>query len=542
MVARQELVDIDVIDGLSSLVDKSLVRQVDTGDGEARFVMLETIREYAIERLGEDAELKADAHRSHAVYFADFTQRQWGHLSQDNEQEYLEEMEAEIENLRAAWRYWVAGGDFEQLGKFIDGLWMLYDTRGWYHAILGLTTDLLDVLTKTPSTPERARQEIVLQASLASALLVTKGYVSTEVEQAYTRAMELIEQQGEIPQLLPVLQGLSRYYSYRGEYEKSIRVGEHTLSLANKLDDADMRVVGHLTLGTNTTFSTSLRLGLDHFEKGIASYVPKQRGSRRFRFGTDPGVACHIASAISLWMLGFPEKALQRAIDTVDLTRQLNHPFSKAYALFHTGLLHLWTYEMELSENYSHELNALAEQYDFPIWRAVGTCLHGAAQAGLGRGEQGLEQIYWGMEVYQGLNTPPIFWSMLVFNLAQACLVAGRPEDGLARLSEIMDSMDPSEAGALSAEFCRLRGNLLLAVSKENAAEAEGWLGQAVEIARDQEARMLELRAALGLGRVWLEQGKGEQSRKLLSGIYESMTEGFKMRDMKEARELLELV
>jgi predicted ATPase/class 3 adenylate cyclase len=541
-VARQELLNLDVIDGLSSLVDKSLVRQVDSLVGDPRFVMLETIREYAAERLEEDAELKADSQRSHAVYFADFTQRQWGRLSQDNEQELLKEMEAEIENLRAAWRYWVAGSDLEQLGKFIDGLWMFYETRGWYHAILVLTTDLLDVLTKTPSTPERARQEIVLQTSLASALLATKGYVSNEVERAYTRALELIEQQGEIPQLLPVLQGLSRYYSYRGDFDKSIRVGEHTLSLANKLDDADMRVVGHLILGTNTTFSKSLRLGLEHFEKGIESYVPKQRGSRRFRFGTDPGVACHITSAISFWMLGLPDKALKRAIDTVNLTRQLNHPYSQAYALFHTGLLHLWTYEIELSEKYSHELNALAERYDFPIWIAVGTCLHGAAQAGLGRAEQGLEQIQWGMNVYQGLNTPPIFWTMLVFNLAQAYLVTGRPEDGLARLSEIMDSVSSTEAGALGAEFCRLRADLLLAVAKENAAEAEGWLRQALEIAKGQQARLLELRAAVSLGRLWLEQGKGEQSRKLLGGVYESMTEGFKMRDMKEARELLELV
>jgi predicted ATPase/class 3 adenylate cyclase len=542
MVDRQELLDLDVIDGLSSLVDKSLVRQMDPMDGDPRFVMLETIREYATERLEEDAELKGESHRSHAVYFADFTQRQWQRLSRDNEQQLLEEMEAEIENMRAAWRYWVAGGDLEQLGKFIDGLWMFYEMRGWYHAILGLTTDLLEVLTKTPSTPERARQEIVLQTSLASALLATKGYVSTEVERAYTRALELIEQQGEIPQLLPVLQGLSRYYSYRGEFDKSIRVGEHTLSLANQLDDADMRVVGHLILGTNYSFSKSLRLGLEHFKKGIESYIPKQRGSRRFRFGTDPGVACHITSAISLWMLGFPDKALKRAIDTVDLTRQLNHPFSQAYALFHTGLLHLWTYEIELSEMYSHELNALAERYDFPIWIAVGTCLHGAAQAGLGRAEQGLEQIQWGMNVYQGLNTPPIFWTMLVFNLAQAYLVTGRPEAGLARLSEIMDSLSSTEAGALGAEFCRLRADLLLAVAKDNAAEAEGWLGQAVEIARGQEARLLELRAAVSLGRLWLEQGKGEQSRKLVAGIYESMTEGFQMRDMKEARELLELV
>jgi predicted ATPase/class 3 adenylate cyclase len=488
---------VDPIDGLASLVDKSLVRQVSEGRAEPRFAMLETIREYAVERLDEQADFKASALQAHATYFAHFIDQHRKNLSGDQSEPALQALATEIENLRAAWRYWVSQEDLEQLSKFFDSLWLLHDFRGWHQAMIDLTSDLLEVLSSTPSTPERAQQEIVLQTSLASALLLTKGYVSNEAEQAYRRALQLIEQQGEIPQLFPVLRGLSRYYSYRGDFDKAVSLGEYILSLAEQLDDADMRVVGHLTLGTNHAFYSSLAKGLEHLEKGIASYVPKRRRSSRYGFGTDPGIACNITSCMILWLLGYPDKALQRAKQTVDLAKQLNHPFSIAYALFHTGLLHLWTGLNEQAEDYAHELNRMSEEYKFAVWQAVGSCLHGAALAGLGRGKQGLEQIYWGMEIYQGLNTPPIFWSLLTLNLAQACLQTGRPQEGLDRLNSLMDVSAPSNEGVLLSEFFRLHAALMLSVSADNAAKADELLQQAIEVAAEQDARLLKLRASV---------------------------------------------
>lgn len=533
-----EGLNVDTLDGLASLVDKSLVRQTSMKDAEPRFVMLETIREYATERLHENANFHSDTLRAHASYFADYTQRQWEQISRAREQA-LQNLATEVENLRAAWRYWVAEGDLGQLGKFIDSLWLLFDSRGWYHAMIDLTTDLLNVLTSTPSTPERAQQEIVLQTSLASALLATKGYLSDDVERAYTRALQLIEEQGEIPQLFPVLRGLSRYYGYRGEVEKAIRMGEYTLKIADQLNDADMKVVGHLTLGTNYSLYEDLTRGLEHFEQGIANYEPNRLSTKRFRFGTDPGVACYITSALTLLMLGFPDQALKRAVDTVRLARQLNHPFSMAYTLFHTGLIHLWTREFEQAEQFSHELNALAEEYDFQVWKAVGSCLHGSALAGLGRGERGLEQISWGMDVYQELKSPPTFWPLLVLNQAQAYLHTGKAQEGLDRLDRILESTGKSRGEVFICEIYRLKGDLLLDVSRENAAEAEQYYQKAAELAQKQKARMLALRVATSLARLWGSQGKLEQGRQVLGDIYASMTEGFNTADMREAREIL---
>lgn len=528
----------DILDGVASLVDKSLIRHADQGTGEPRLLMLETIREYAAERLEEDTEFSAAARRVHATYFADFTQRKWERLTGYGREVALGEMEADIENVQTAWRYWVAERNLEQLRKLADCLWLLYDARGWYHAMVDSTGDLLNVLASTPSTPDRAQQEIMLRISLARALMAIKG-CTQEVEEAYTRALELCQEQGEIPQLFPVLRGLSSFYIFVGDFEKGARMGEQILGLAERNDDASMRVEGHLVLGYNLAFLSDLSLGLDHLEKGIANYNPDQDRSRRFRLGNNPAVACFTTSALVLWMLGFPDRALERAIDAVTLAKRLNHPFSMAYALFHTGLLHLWRQEAELVQECAQAALDIAEEYEFQIWRAVATCLHGAALAGMGRAEEGLAQTNRGMDLYQGMKTPPVFWPLLLFVQAGACGQAGRPAEGLVPLDKAMKIVGPGSGNLLSSGLCRLKGDLLLALSPENPAEAEAWFQQALEVAQERQARMMELRAAMSLSRLWRHQGKPEQGRRLLIDVYGRFTEGFTTADLKQARALL---
>jgi predicted ATPase/class 3 adenylate cyclase len=529
----------DAIEGLSSLLDKSLVRRVERPTGDARFFMLETIKEYAGERLAEDPHFSAAVTRAHATTFVDFAREKVERLADRDLEATLRELEAEVENIQSAWRYWVSEKDFEQLSKIIDSLWLLYDARGWYKATIDLTTDLLHVLSTTPSTPERAREEVILQTNLASALLITRGYLSGEVEEVYNRALQLVEEQGESAHTFPVLRGLARYYGYRGEYQKAVWAGERILKLAEMLDDADMKVAGHLVLGTNLTFFRDISEGLDHLEQGMACYIPDRR-TRRFRFGSDPGVACTIASSIILWILSFPDQALRRANEAIELARKLNHPFSIAYALFHTGLLYLWTRLDGQALEYSETLMEIAEEYDFEIWKAIAACLHGAAQVAKGEAEEGLAEIHWGMERYQGLRTPPIFWSLLLFNQAEAYLKAGRFQQGLDLLQEAMGSGQGKDEGVLMAEFLRVLGDLLVSVSLENAPQAESMYRQAVDMARSQKAWTLALRAATSLARLLQEQGKGEEARQQLGEIYEEITEGFNLPDLVEARRLME--
>jgi tetratricopeptide (TPR) repeat protein len=405
--------------------------------------------------------------------------------------------------------------------------------------MVDLTEDLLNVLAANPATQERAQQEITLQISLARALLATRGYTE-EVERAYARALELCERVGEIPELFPVLRGLASFYILRTEYDKAMQLGERILHLAEHLGDTDMQVEGHMVLGYNLAFVEDPRVGLDHLEKAIALYDPERPRVRRLGFGTNPGVIILTVSSLFLWMVGYPDRARQRAAEGIKLAQNMNHPYSLAYAQFHNGLLHLWLRNPEVAQERGQAVLNLAEEHGFQIWNAVGTCLRGAALVTMGSIEMGLVLIEKGIDAYRGLKTPPVFWPLLLYLCAGAYRAASRPEEGLVLMKEAIEFETAGSSKALVSEFLILQGELLLALSSTNTAEAEYCFQQAVDNARAGHAPMLELRAAMRLSRLWQEQGKVEQARKLLYESYTKMTEGFALPDLKEAKAQLE--
>ena len=535
----QGLEGIEVLEGISSLVHKSLVRQPDAGAAGPRLSMLETIREFAAERLGDNPDLRDGALRAHAEYFADWTMHQCEQLAGEERAVASERMAVDIENLSAAWRYWVAKGDFEELGKLTDGLWLLYNARGWYHETATLITDPLEVLSSTPSNPERLLQQILLQTSLARVLMVSKGY-TPETEQAYERALQLCEAQGEFPQLLPVLRGLSTFYIYRAEFEKSMRIGEQLLGLAERFDDARARVEGHLLVGVSEGMLARLQPGIDHLERGIASYDAAPRKVERFETGNDPGVVCHVVEGMLLWMKGFPDQARERAYEAVQLSERLHHPQSIAYAHFHTGLIHMWRREAEGAREHAEAVIDIGAAHEFPVWAAAGSCLHGAAIAAAGSVDDGLARFESALDQYRALKTPPVFWPPLL-NLHAAVLgLAGRPAEGVARIDEALQVVAGlPEPQMLSSELLLLKGTLLLAYSNDTA-EAEAWFERAVQCADQLEAPMLQLRASSALARLWCAQGKTEPARTLLTAAYERLTEGFTTADLADARRLLD--
>ena len=171
----------DVLDGLTSLVEKSLIRRVDLPRGGSCIAMLETIREFAKDRLLQRGDFAARARRAHATYYADVVHRLQPDLVGARRLDAVATMTADVDNLRIAWRYWVTEEDLAQLEKLADGLLILNEARGWPLDTVGLTTDMLSVLARTASLPDRIHQEIALRASLARALMTTKGY-TPEVE------------------------------------------------------------------------------------------------------------------------------------------------------------------------------------------------------------------------------------------------------------------------------------------------------------------------------------------------------------------------
>jgi hypothetical protein len=179
------------------------------------------------------------------------------------------------------------------------------------------------------------------------------------------------------------------------------------------------------------------------------------------------------------------------------------------------------------------------------VWTAAGTCLLGAAQTGLGRAEEGLANIRMGMSLYQGLRSPPIFWTMLQFIDAAASHRAGRPGDGLRPVEAAIEVMSVGQGTTLLPEFQILKGDLLLALAASDPSlgpEAERWLQLGFDRARDLNARMSQLRAATRLCRVRLGTVGHEAAARTLGSVYATFTEGSGIADLLEARDLLDAV
>lgn len=529
---------VEVLDGLSSLVDKSLVRQADPGEGEPRFVMLETIREYATERLEELPDYRAAARRAHAAYFADLIRRRTDELTGEGRAEALGAMAAEAGNLRLCWSYWVEERDLEQLNSLVDGLWGLYDGRGWYRATIELASDLLGVLASTVPTPERAATEVTLRMSQARALMAMEGWTSA-VEAEYARALELTAGEGDRPQLFPVLRSLGAFYTYRAEFEKAAQIGREIQALADRQNDPSMRVDGNLVVGTSVGFLGDLHVGREQLDAAIALFEAHDYRSSRFRLGSDPRVPCLTASAMFLWLLGYADQSLVRADRGVALAATLEHPSTRAYALFHSGLLHVWRREPQLVRARALGVLEIAEDHDLRIWKAIGTFLLGAASTALGEVEKGMSEIREGISLYQGMHTPPVFWPMVLGIRAASCARARLTDEGLAFVDEALGLVGENSRMPLLPELHLVKGDLLVAAGTADD-DAAPWYRSALDTARALDARTLQLRSAIRLFRLEQSAADADRARQLLESVYATFTEGFTTPDLAEARGLLE--
>jgi adenylate cyclase len=549
---------LDVLDGLTGLAEKSLVRLVDLAGSEPRVRMLETIREFAADRLEQAPEFNARVCRAHATYYADLARRLRGDLTGKRREAALTAMAADVANLRVAWSYWTVAGDFEQLEKMADSLLILYDARGWYLDIVNLTTDMLAVLGTSSSSPDRVGQEIALRTSLARALMATKGF-TPEVEEAFASVIELFERGTDGRRQFGVLRGLAGLYTFQARFDKVAGLAQEILELGELQGDPRMAIDGHLLVGTTMVTLDDLQGGLDHLDQAIAVFATGPTYPTSARVGTDPRISSYTTSGFALWLLGFPDRAVERDNAALALAAELEHPFTSAYAQFHAGLLRLWRQEWDLALDLATGLLEIADESAFRIWTAVGTVLQGAAQVGVGRSEDGLANIRTGMGLYQELRSPPVFWPFLLLIDATASHRAGRSADGLRPIETAIEIMSPGGGTVFLPELQLLKGDLLVALGDaagsgaggDGGAEgqaaaprggAEGWYQKAFDRAGVLGARMTRLRAATQLARLRVAGGDPAGAARVLSPVYATFTEGFGTADLREARELLDAV
>jgi predicted ATPase/class 3 adenylate cyclase len=403
---------------------------------------------------------------------------------------------------------------------------------------IGHLTRGLEVLETLPDTSERARQELTLQTTLGLPLLATKGFAAPEVERVYGRARELCRQVGETPQLFPVLHGLWRFYVNRAEFQTARELAEQLLILAQRQQDPGLLLEAHRVLGQTTFWLGEMASSREHMEQGMALYDFQQHRSHTFLYGQDPGVVCRSFAAWALWVLGYADQARQRIQEALTLAQELAHPFSLAYALTCAAIVHSFRREGQATHKRAEEVIELSREQGFPFWFTWGTILRGWAFAEQGQGEEGIAQMQQGLAAYQATGAD-VFRPSFLALLAEAYGKEGQAEAGLCPLIEALAVMNNTGERWWEAELYRLKGELLSPFSMENWAEAETCFQQALAIARRQEAKSLELRAAMSLSRLRLRQGQRAEANRLLAELYGWFTEGFDTADLQEAKALL---
>jgi predicted ATPase len=412
----------------------------------------------------------------------------------------------------------------------------------------------LELLKALPDTPERTQQEFVLHLTLGAPLNTTKGPAAPEVEQAYARARELSQQVGETPQLFPALYGLWRVSLLRAELQTARELGEQLLRLAQSLQDPTFLLEAHQALGVTLFYLGEFAPARLYLEQAIMLYNPQQHRSLAFRFGEDIKVVCLAHTAIALWCLGYPAQALERIDESLTLGLELSHPHSLTFAHNFATAFHQLRLEVAAVQEQAEAGLMLAGEHGFPLWLAWGTMLRGWALAEQTQGEAGMAQMRAGLDAWRATGAEllrPYFLALLV----EVCGKMGQVEEGLTLLAEALAVMHKSGEHLWEAELQRLQGELLLQASVQgpksgvfnphpirrmpHAEEAEAAFRQALAMARRQQAKSWELRAALSLSRLWQRQGKRAEAHELLTEVYGWFTEGFDTADLQEARALL---
>jgi TOMM system kinase/cyclase fusion protein len=421
----------------------------------------------------------------------------------------------------------------------------------WYHAgqsavqrsahveaISHLRTGLA-LLQTLLETPERLQHEVNLYIALGASLTATKGYAAPEVEQTYTRARQLCQSLDDPHQLFPVVRGLWQYYNVCAELQTAHALSEQLLTLAQQVQDSAMLLTAHSALGRTLFFMGSVALAHTHFTQGIALYDPQQHLTSVFFSGEHAGMVCHSRAAWTLWSLGYPDQGLARSHESVTLAQQSGHPFSQASALNWAAVFHQLRLEVQAAQECAEATISLATEQGFPQWMAVGSILRGWALAHQGQVKEGIEQIHQGLIAWR-VTGAEIGRPHYLALLAEAHSVIGQPEAGLTVLTEALTLAETTGDRWYDPELYRLKGELLLQQNSDNQAEAENCFHHALDIARNQQAKSLELRAARSLARLWQQQGKRQKAYDLLAPIYGWFTEGFDTADLQEAKVLLD--
>jgi adenylate cyclase len=392
----------------------------------------------------------------------------------------------------------------------------------------------LALLGEEPASPKCDQLELKLETMLGLQLQTTKGYAAPEAQQAYERARRLCGESAEPATLFPVVWGLWLLHKVRSELTTAQRLAEELAELARRLNDPDLALQAHQALGMTAFCRGHGEASLSHVEQAVALYDPRRHGIHSFQFGQDPGVICKGFGAVVLWLQGFPDAAARQTAAAIKMSENLS-PSSQAVALHFAAMVHQLRRDPLTTRQHADACANIAAEHGFSFWQAGSTLLRGSAVAAAGDPAEGSIIIRQGLADWQATGSVT-YRTYFLGLLAEALLAQGHAQAALVAIDDALDLVQQTDERFYLAELYRLRGETILQASAPNRhPQAEQEFRRALDTARRQNARSLQLRAALSLARIGASNAHRE-----LSEIVAAFNEGSETPDHKQAADLLQ--
>ena len=374
----------------------------------------------------------------------------------------------------------------------------------------------------------------------------TKGYAAQETKAALDQARLLIEQAealGDSPEdpllLFSILYGFwaANFLAFNGDALRELAM--QFLALAEKQRATGARMIGHRLMGTSLLYTGDIVKGRAHFDQAIAIHDPSQHRPLATRFGQDVGVVILSLRSWALWSLGYPEAALTDAEHALKDAREVCQAATLMYALSFTLWTNIFCGNYATAAAQAQKLAALAEEKDAMFWKALGMMDQGCILALTGKASDAVRMITSGITAWWSTGSTLNILSFLP-HLAIAYAELGQFDDARRCIGEAMTAVETTKERWWEAEVCRTAGEIALNSPEPDAVKAEAYFERALAVAREQQAKSWELRAAMSMARLWRDQGKRDAAHDLLTPVYGWFTEGFDTRDLKEAKALLD--
>jgi class 3 adenylate cyclase/predicted ATPase len=396
------------------------------------------------------------------------------------------------------------------------------------------------------ATPVLRREQIKLQVALITPLIHVKGYAAPETTAAAERARLLIEQAealGEPPEdpllLFSALYGIwiANYVASNGDAMRELAA--RFLALAEKKGTPASLLIAHRIMGISLACTGDIADGRAHFDQAIAIYDPAEHRSLTTRFSVDTGVSVLSYRSWALWFLGYPEAALRDAEHALKDARDIGQAATLMYALGHVSSTHFECGNYATANLVVDELVALADEKGSLFWKAWGMARQGQFFALTGKAADAVDMLTAGIAAWRSTGSTMLM-PLWLSHLTRAYADVGKFDHAWRCIGEATAAIETTKERWWEAEVNRTAGEIALLSPEPDAARSEKYFGRAITVAREQQARSLELRAAMSMARLWRDQGKRDEARELLAPVYGWFTEGFETLDLKEAKALLD--